>query len=222
MINNLFSIFDPSSSYFSSCWLILVIAILILSNRIWFTKPSFLRIYEKVIRLLYKEISFTIGKSKKRESFFILSLFLLILLINRTALFPQIFSVSSHLTVTLPLAVISWLIVNLFGWIKNTNHILAHLVPQGTPTALISFIVIIELTRNLIRPITLCVRLTANIIAGHLLITLLGNAILSVRALSSILLLFTPLILTVLETAVAVIQSYVFITLITLYTTEVK
>jgi len=57
---------------------------------------------------------------------------------------------------------------------------LAHLLPQGTPTALMPFIVIIEITRTLIRPITLCVRLTANLIAGHLLITLLGNLLTSI------------------------------------------
>jgi len=52
---------------------------------------------------------------------------------------------------------------------------LAHLVPMGTPSVLIPLIVIIEITRNLIRPIALAVRLTANLIAGHLLIALLGN-----------------------------------------------
>jgi F-type H+-transporting ATPase subunit a len=99
---------------------------------------------------------------------------------------------------------------------------LAHLVPQGTPAALIIFIVMIELTRNIIRPITLCVRLTANLIAGHLLISLLGNALVSIRTPTNILAMPIPLILTILESAVACIQAYVFITLITLYTTEVK
>lgn len=83
--------------------------------------------------------------------------------------------------------------------------------------------VLIELVRNLIRPITLCVRLTANMIAGHLLITLLGNALISLRrSYLSLVFIGVPMVLTVLETAVAVIQSYVFITLITLYVTEVK
>lgn len=99
---------------------------------------------------------------------------------------------------------------------------LAHLVPSGTPTFLISFIVLIEITRNLIRPITLCVRLTANLIAGHLLMTLLGDILTSISYLSRIIIIVAPLILTTLETAVAGIQAYVFITLITIYTTEIK
>src|SRR5882672_8808545 len=95
---------------------------------------------------------------------------------------------------------------------------LAHLVPQSTPPFLISFIVLIETVRNLIRPLTLAVRLTANIIAGHLLITLLGNQIVANESLIlSPLIVRTQLILLLLETAVALIQAYVFAILTTLY-----
>lgn len=138
------------------------------------------------------------------------------------ALYPQTFSLTSHLTVTIPISITIWITIVLIGWIKNTKQILTHLVPQGTPYVLISFIVIIELVRNLIRPITLCVRLTANLIAGHLLITLLGNSIISISPELITLTEIAPLALTILETAVSCIQAYVFITLITLYVTEVK
>jgi F-type H+-transporting ATPase subunit a len=110
----------------------------------------------------------------------------------------------------------------IFGWVNNTNHILSHLVPQGTPNALIIFIVIIELVRNLIRPVTLCVRLTANLIAGHLLITLLGNFIIRINVTLIPVIILAPIVLTTLESAVAFIQSYVFVTLITLYRSETK
>ena len=99
---------------------------------------------------------------------------------------------------------------------------LAHLLPQGTPVVLMSFMVLIELTRNIIRPITLCVRLTANLIAGHLLMTLLGNALSNLGILQNIFATPISLTLSILESAVACIQAYVFITLITLYTTETK
>jgi F-type H+-transporting ATPase subunit a len=94
-------------------------------------------------------------------------------------------------------------------------------VPQGTPGVLIPFIVLIETISNVIRPGTLAVRLSANIIAGHLLLTLLGN---TGNHLSSILLsvlIFTQLLLLTLETAVAIIQSYVFTILSTLYSREI-
>ena len=82
------------------------------------------------------------------------------------------------------------------------------------------FIVVIEIIRNIIRPITLSVRLAANMIAGHLLLTLLGNQI--VRA-SWILfpgVMTAEFLLLVLESAVACIQAYVFAVLTTLYASE--
>jgi ATP synthase subunit 6 len=95
---------------------------------------------------------------------------------------------------------------------------LSHLVPQRTPNFLIPFIVIIELVRRLIRPMTLSVRLTANIIAGHLLIVLLGNQATQIKIFP--ILMVTQVLLIVLERSVAVIQSYVFSTLMTLYIRE--
>jgi F-type H+-transporting ATPase subunit a len=98
---------------------------------------------------------------------------------------------------------------------------LAHLVPQRTPTLLIPFIVLIESIRNIIRPLTLAVRLIANIVAGHLLITLIGNQAASSSNFILISLIFTQILLLTLESAVAFIQSYVFAVLSTLYSREV-
>lgn len=97
----------------------------------------------------------------------------------------------------------------------------AHLVPQRTPNVLIPFIVLIESIRNIIRPGTLAVRLTANMIAGHLLITLLGNQTAERTGIVLIILINVQLLLITLEIAVSVIQSYVFTVLITLYTREI-
>lgn len=97
----------------------------------------------------------------------------------------------------------------------------AHLVPQGTPAALIPFIVLIETIRNVIRPGTLAVRLAANIIAGHLLLTLLGNTGPSLSTSILVLLIIAQILLLILESAVAIIQSYVFAVLRTLYAREV-
>jgi F-type H+-transporting ATPase subunit a len=98
----------------------------------------------------------------------------------------------------------------------------AHLVPQGTPAVLIPFIVCIETIRNVIRPGTLAVRLAANIIAGHLLITLLGNTGPSLSLTILSFLIIGQIALLVLESAVAIIQSYVFAVLSTLYSSEVN
>jgi F-type H+-transporting ATPase subunit a len=83
--------------------------------------------------------------------------------------------------------------------------------------------VLIETTRNLIRPATLAIRLTANIMAGHLLITLLGNQV-AANEIFFIepIVVATPIILLTLEIAVAIIQAYVFSVLVTLYTSEIS
>jgi F-type H+-transporting ATPase subunit a len=98
---------------------------------------------------------------------------------------------------------------------------LAHLVPPGTPGVLIPFIVLIETVSNVIRPGTLAVRLAANMIAGHLLLVLLGNQGPSITFSLLRVLLVTQILLLTLERAVAVIQSYVFAVLATLYSREV-
>jgi F-type H+-transporting ATPase subunit a len=97
----------------------------------------------------------------------------------------------------------------------------AHLVPQRTPGVLIPFIVLIESVRNIIRPGTLAVRLTANMIAGHLLITLLGNQTAARSGVILSILINVQILLIVLELAVSIIQAYVFTVLITLYTSEI-
>jgi F-type H+-transporting ATPase subunit a len=97
----------------------------------------------------------------------------------------------------------------------------AHLVPQGTPAVLIPFMVCIETIRNVIRPGTLAVRLSANIIAGHLLLTLMGNTGSGIAVFMVTFLVIGQLALLVLESAVAIIQGYVFAVLRTLYSSEV-
>jgi len=222
MIINLFSVFDPSISVFNTSWVLFFIFILIFPIILWLLNNPLILIYKKVTSVFKKEVRFAFKRKEKGLEAIILTLFILIIIINVIALYPQVFSLTSHITFNLPISLTLWIRLVTFGWVRNTNTILSHLVPQGTPNALIIFIVLIELVRNLIRPITLSVRLTANLIAGHLLISLLGRAIIKITIFIRIAFVLIPMLLTILELAVACIQAYVFITLITLYTTEVK
>jgi ATP synthase subunit 6 len=94
------------------------------------------------------------------------------------------------------------------------------LVPLRTPIPLISFIVLIESIRTLIRPGTLRIRLIANIVSGHLLLTLIGNAIVLKPFIIIIILIFIQTSLTILEIGVSFIQAYVFCILLALYSDE--
>lgn len=224
MIINLFSIFDPSTNIFnlSLNWLRTILGILFFPILFWFLPSRNLLFWNKIFLTLHIEFKTLLGVSSfKGTTFIFISLFSLILFNNFLGLFPYIFTRTSHMTITLSLALPLWLRFMLYGWINNTKHIFAHLVPQGTPSVLIPFIVIIETISNIIRPGTLAVRLSANIIAGHLLLTLLGNTGNSLSTIIISILIFTQILLLTLESAVAVIQSYVFTILRTLYSREV-
>merc|ERR1719371_117484 len=135
---------------------------------------------------------------------------------------PYIFTRSSHISFTLTLAM-PILIGRIVFSIKNQyNRLFAHLVPSGTPVALIPVIVIIETVRNVIRPGTLSIRLAANIVAGHLLLTLLGSQGPAPRGLVIIGLIVSLILLLCLELAVACIQAYVFTILRSLYLNELR
>ncbi|KYN20011.1 ATP synthase subunit a, partial [Trachymyrmex cornetzi] len=105
----------------------------------------------------------------------------------------------------------------IFRILNHLGILLAHL----TPYILIPFIVIIESISLIIRPLTLAIRLTANIIAGHLLLTLLGSSGININNLSTLsILIFIQILLLTLEIAVSLIQAYVFSILSTLYRRE--
>ena len=225
MITNLFSVFDPSSSIFNLNinWISVFIGLLLIPATYWFMPSRHHILWNNIILTLHKEFKTLLGPSGHNGSTLIfISLFSLILFNNFIGLFPYIFTSTSHLTLTLALALPLWISFIIYGWINHTQHIFAHLVPQGTPAVLMPFIVCIETIRNVIRPGTLAVRLAANIIAGHLLLTLLGNTGPSISYIIVILLLIAQIALLVLESAVAIIQSYVFAVLRTLYSREVN
>merc|ERR1711935_1292939 len=113
-----------------------------------------------------------------------------------------------------------WLFIEVGYFVSALGRFLSHLVPAGTPNILIPLIVLIELVRNFIRPITLSVRLAANIVAGHLLIRLINGGSLSLSR--AIFIILGGLILFFLEIAVAFIQGYVFRTLSVIYTSELN
>nr|CCI69333.1 ATP synthase F0 subunit 6 [Metacrangonyx sp. 3 ssp. 1 MDMBR-2012] len=221
MTMNLFSVFDPSTLYFLNNWISIFLSILIFPCLFWFVKGRLGVSWNLIVNMILMEFEPLLAKSKFML-LTVLSLFLFILFNNGFGLFPYIFCASSHMSFTLSLALLGWLSLMLYGWVNNYNNLLIHLIPQGTPGFLMSFMVLVETISNIIRPITLSVRLCANMIAGHLLITLLSNALVKASLLGVSVLIFGELSLMVLEIAVAFIQAYVFSMLFTLYAAELS
>jgi len=152
----------------------------------------------------------------------LVTLFYVIMINNFIGLFPYIFTSSSHLVFSLSMALPLWIGHILMAFFININSTLAHFVPLGAPNVLAPFIVIIELIRRIIRPLTLGVRLAANMIAGHLLMVLISSSMVRANSLILRLILIGLLLLTILEIAVTIIQAYVFSLLRSLYMAEVN
>lgn len=225
MISNLFSIFDPTTNLFnlSLNWIRTFIGLIFIPYSFWLIPNRHYIFWNFILNTLHNEFKTLLGKNRFNGSTFIfISLFSFVLFNNFLGLFPYIFTRTSHLTLSLSLSLPLWLRFIFYGWINNSQHIFTHIIPQGTPRVLIPFIVLIETIRNIIRPGTLAVRLTANIIAGHLLITLLRGTGPSFPSYLIFILVLIQILLLILESAVAVIQSYVIAILRTLYSREVN
>nr|BAD12317.1 ATPase subunits 6 [Albula glossodonta] len=151
------------------------------------------------------------------------SLMVFLITLNMLGLLPYTFTPTTQLSLNMGLAVPLWLATVAIGMRNQPTAALGHLLPEGTPTPLIPVLIIIETISLFIRPLALGVRLTANLTAGHLLIQLIATAafvlapMMPAVAISAAVVLF---LLTLLEVAVAMIQAYVFVLLLSLYLQE--
>nr|WMQ77983.1 ATP synthase F0 subunit 6 [Ericeia subcinerea] len=225
MMSNLFSIFDPSTNIFnlSLNWLSTILGILFIPYSFWFIPNRHFVFWNFILSKLHNEFKTLLKNNYFQGSTFIfISMFTFILFNNFLGLFPYIFTSTSHLTLSLSISLPLWLSFMIYGWLNNSQHMFIHMIPQGTPGVLMPFMVLIETISNIIRPGTLAVRLTANMIAGHLLMTLLSGTGPSMNHYMIMFLVLIQILLLILESAVAVIQSYVIAILSTLYSSEVN
>nr|YP_009688039.1 ATP synthase F0 subunit 6 [Arnoglossus tenuis]AKA95094.1 ATP synthase subunit 6 [Arnoglossus tenuis] len=151
------------------------------------------------------------------------SLMMFLITVNLLGLLPYTFTPTTQLSLNLALAFPLWLGTVIVGMWNQPTHALGHLLPEGTPTPLIPVLIIIETISLFIRPLALGVRLTANLTAGHLLMQLVASAAFLLTSIMPTVAALTTLVLfllTMLEMAVALIQAYVFVLLLSLYLQE--
>nr|YP_010295983.1 ATP synthase F0 subunit 6 [Synodontis soloni]UMB50572.1 ATP synthase F0 subunit 6 [Synodontis soloni] len=175
------------------------------------------------IKTFTQQLLTPLNKGGHKWAMILASLMIFILMLNILGLLPYTFTPTTQLSLNMGLAVPLWLATVIIGLRNQPTAALGHLLPEGTPTPLIPILIIIETISLFIRPLALGVRLTANLTAGHLLIQLISTATITllpmmttVAALTAILLV----LLTLLEVAVAIIQAYVFVLLLSLYLQE--
>ncbi len=153
----------------------------------------------------------------------VFSLFMFVLVANLFGMFPYFFTVTSHIIVTFALAMVVIMTVIIYGFMKNGMSFLKLFVPSGVPGALIPLVTLIEVISFLSRPISLSVRLFANMLAGHITLKVFSGFIVSLSAMGavgifgSILPLGMTVALTALEFLVAFLQAYVFTVLTCMY-----
>lgn len=228
MIPDIFSSFDPSifKSFIPTTIALLLlnpIIILIITHHIW---PTSLRLFAPLLSLkeiILTQLLRTQSKSLKGISTIITTLFLLIVLINLLGILPYFFGLSSHLIITLILGLPLWLGLIISRTSFNPKATMAHFLPDGAPTWLNPFLVLIETISTLVRPITLSFRLAANITAGHVVLALISSYCVtsiyfSLKTSSILILLSARYIL--FELAICLIQAYIFCLLISLYADE--
>nr|YP_010147884.1 ATP synthase F0 subunit 6 [Falco subbuteo]QQV68243.1 ATP synthase F0 subunit 6 [Falco subbuteo]QXJ41983.1 ATP synthase F0 subunit 6 [Falco subbuteo] len=176
-----------------------------------------------LIHLITKQLMMPLNKKGHKWALILTSLMMLLLTINLLGLLPYTFTPTTQLSMNMALAFPLWLATLLTGLRNQPTISLGHLLPEGTPTPLIPALIMIETTSLFIRPLALGVRLTANLTAGHLLIQLISTAtatLLPIMPTISALTMLVLLLLTILEVAVAMIQAYVFVLLLSLYLQE--
>jgi len=174
-------------------------------------------ISEMLYDFISKMISDTAGKKAKPYFPFIFSLFVFILFCNMLGMLPYSFTVTSHIIVTLTFALFIFVGVTILGFVVHGFKYLKIFVPSGVPILLLPIISVIEIISYLSRPVSLSVRLFANMMAGHTMLKVFGGFVISLGLVGGWLPLSFSVALTGLEILVAFLQAYVFAILTCIY-----
>jgi len=207
-----------NASLFMLLSAITIIIFLFLGTKKKLLIPSKIQVItEMSYSFVAKMISDTAGSKAKPFFPFIFTLFMFVLFCNMIGMLPYSFTVTSHIIVTLVLAVVVFIGVTIIGFIKHGIKYLELFIPKGVPIVLLPLIVIIEIISYLSRPVSLSVRLFANMMAGHTMLKVFGGFVISLGLLGGWLPLGFSVALTGLEILVAFLQAYVFAILTCIY-----
>nr|AKL90663.1 ATP synthase F0 subunit 6 [Naria spurca] len=228
MLVDIFSSFDDNNQVFMSLymlmWFFSLATILLFSSWYWVTSPRWSTVImifkDTVTSQIFRSFGLNLGGFINVMA----GLFLFLIFINLSGMIPYVFSPTSHLAVSLSLGLPFWLSLIVSAVFFDPRSVVAGLLPMGAPAALNPFLVIVETVSIMVRPITLSVRLAANMSAGHIVLTLVGNyltaSIFMSSVFSTLLIILIQVFYTIFEFGISLIQAYIFCLLITLYSDE--
>jgi len=214
----------------SSLWMAIALAAVSIFLFVGTAKPQLVpgrwqAAVEYIYDFVRKMLDENVGPEGRRFAPLIFSIFIFVLACNLLGLLPWIgaFTPTSHIAVTLALAVIVFATVCIVGFARHGLHFFALFWPHGSGVALGAFVFVIEFLSFLSRPFTLAIRLFANMTAGHVLLKVFGTFIVTLGSFGALPYVFGLLPLSVnialsaLEVLIAVVQAYVFALLASLY-----
>jgi F-type H+-transporting ATPase subunit a len=176
---------------------------------------------QSIAELLYEfvdDMVESVSGSEGRKYFpFIFTLFTFILLCNVLGLLPFAFTVTSHVIITVALALVVFIGVTIIGFARNGLHFLRLFAPSGVPMWIMPFLVPIEIFSYFVRPVSLSLRLFANMMAGHTMLKVIAGFIIMLGAWFGWVPFAFVVILTAFEILVAVLQAYIFAILACVY-----
>ena len=164
---------------------------------------------EIIFQLINGMLISTAGKNSQKFFTLIFSLFMFILISNSVGMIPSVFTTTSHISVTFTLAIFVFITITAIGFVKNGIGYFSILLPKGTPMFLAPLIIFIELFAYLARPISLSIRLAANMTAGHVVLKVLATFVI-LSGLFGIMPLILLTILTGFEIFISILQAYIF------------
>nr|YP_009400211.1 ATP synthase F0 subunit 6 [Zeylanicobdella arugamensis]AQT26249.1 ATP synthase F0 subunit 6 [Zeylanicobdella arugamensis] len=200
----------------------MLIMIFLYSN-LWVTNNKFSISTKTPKSIIFKQLMSTNMPMMGGIMSLLTTLFIMIIFVNLMGLTPMTFSLSSHLIFTVVIGLPMWMMIVTSSLMNNKKQFIAMLLPDGAPTWLNPFLVLIETISISVRPITLSVRLAANMSAGHIVLGLVGiylSSAMNSSLISTSLLMSLSIGYILFELAICLIQAYIFCLLLSLYSDD--
>jgi F-type H+-transporting ATPase subunit a len=208
-----------STITFLATYLIILLLTRIACHKVSLVPSKIQACGEVIFQLINGMLISTAGKNSQKFFTLIFSLFMFILISNSVGMIPSVFTTTSHISVTFTLAIFVFTTITAIGFVKNGTGYFSILLPKGTPMFLAPLIIFIELFAYLARPISLSIRLAANMTAGHVVLKVLATFVI-LSGLFGIMPLILLTILTGFEIFISILQAYIFSVLTCAYLSD--
>lgn len=208
--------FSKAAAFMIASVAIITLFLVLSTNRRAMVPGRWQSVAELWYEFIADMIKETIGAEGRKYFPFVFSLFSFIVICNLLGMLPYSYTVTSHIIVTLALALMVFVLVTVIALARHGLHFFSFFVPKGVPAAMLLLVVPIEVLSYFMRPISHSVRLFANMTAGHTMLKVFGSFVVSM-GIAGVLPFALIVALTGLEVAIAVLQAYVFTILTCLY-----